>query len=72
MGQCLLTKEDQIDIDISDVSLCVVCNRFSPNDKPMFVCPICRTVIGHMDCVTFWVIIHKHCPYCSNTLITTQ
>ena len=67
MGQCLSPQE--YDTDSQDMTLCVVCNTFSFNDKPMFVCPVCSTTIGHLDCVTFWIIIHKHCPYCSSTLI---
>jgi len=69
MGQCIQNNiQEEHEINISDTSLCIICNTFSSNDKPMFVCPSCNTVIGHMDCVTFWIIIHKQCPYCSTTL----
>lgn len=63
MGQCVSETE----VNISDN--CVICNKFLLG-KPIFVCPLCNTKIGHMDCVTIWIMIHKLCPYCYKEITT--
>ncbi len=59
MGQCSSQEEEY---------QCIICNKASLG-KALFICPICKTYLGHMDCVTFWIIRHKNCPYCDNTIL---
>ena len=62
MGQCISEQDEK---GISDT--CIICNKCALG-KPTFVCPLCNTKVGHMNCVTFWVIIHKTCPHCANII----
>lgn len=59
MGQCSSQEDEYV---------CIICNKSSLK-KSLFICPICKTDLGHMDCVTFWIIKHKKCPCCDNTIL---
>jgi hypothetical protein len=48
---------------------CIICSQYNTEQIPIFTCPYCKKTLGHVSCISYWVLTHKHCPYCTFTLV---
>ena len=50
-------------------SRCMICSQPTATSPPIIVCPFCKKSLGHISCISYWIMNHKHCPYCTFTLV---
>lgn len=48
---------------------CIICSQPNMDSIPIFTCPYCKKSLGHISCISYWILTHKHCPYCTFTLV---